>query len=185
MTTSDSIIDRSGHYGISATSVTVSQGQTNFGNTSFLFGNGDAYLSYTSDGSDHIGKEDFSYEQWIYPTGTTAWITYYVQNGTGNSSTKGIAIGGISPGTSIGFEYNDHDAGTYRPHATGIVVNHWQHVVHARIGNILCAWVNGVLTDATTTGATADINNPSGTSVQIGHGDNGFAESVIVTLPVA
>ena len=174
MTTSDSIIDQSGHNTISATSVTVSQGQTNFGNTAFLFDSGDAYLSYTSDGSDHIGSHEFSYEQWIYPTSLSTWTCYFVQDGTGDGTEKGLMLGSTGTSSTIALEYNNNDNGTYEPHATGIIANAWQHVVHARVDGVLCAWVNGVLKDMTTTGGTTAINNPSGETVQIGHGDNGF-----------
>ena len=172
MTLTDSIIDRSGYNTISATSVTVSRENTKFGNTAFLFGSGDAYLSYASNGSDHIGTQDFSYEQWIYPTSLAAWCTYYVQNGPGSSSTKGLLIGSTSD-SIIGLECNNHDDGTYKPHAPGIKANVWTHVVHARCGSYFHAWVNGVITDSTSTHGTTDINKAQG-KAQIGHGDSGF-----------
>jgi hypothetical protein len=128
----------------------VDTNQKKFGNSALHAGISNmGTLSATND-NFAFGTEDFTIDFWLYASSGTYYITSCTASGTNDP--KGVSI--CSDGIWIGT-----NSSVSAVHMGSIPVNAWTHVAVVRNGTSFMVFVNGVLVEKSSVGASVSIDN--------------------------
>jgi len=138
--------------------------------TASLYGTRTQYLTFPDSTDWDMGIENFCYEMWILPTGSSNF-KYGLGNSTGNYNTGGMQIGVYSTG-NVGygamFVGNDHRTVTG---TTDLLDGEWHHIAFVRCSNTLTLYVDGV-SEGTPIDVTGESMNTGTPTMSVGSTGN-------------
>ena len=135
-------------------------------NYSNLF-DGSNYLSVADNAAFNVSTGNWTYEAWIYPTGSVgaAGVTFVSKSTSGSFGPVSVGFqgtGGPSGETLIGLcstSGNDWEIATVTNITWASLKNKWSHVAFVRNGSTFTLYLNGASVSSTSSGASLVQNN--------------------------